>query len=120
MIKELNLKIGGAELNMVTDNTSNINMLIGKSFKRNKYGLSIWTDTIRFVGCKFKLVDRTTKQVEFYIVGEKSSQHFALDEIVLVNETPEWNDEGYKKLMLNDSFKEYVKNGFKKSTNNKV
>lgn len=125
MIKELNLKIAGAELNIVTDDTSDINLLIGKSFKRNKYGLSLWTDTIKFVGCKFKIVNRNTKEVIIYIVGEKSTSHFTLDEIVIINETPNFTDEGYKKFSLNENFKEMLKNAsFKKkiddikSTNN--
>lgn len=102
MIKEINLNIAGAELNIFYDNNySDINNLIGKSFKRNKYGLSLWTDKIKYVGCKYKIIDKSTKSLELYVIGNKSTNHFLISEIVLVNEKANWSDEGYKRLLLN-------------------
>ena len=112
MIKELNLKIADTEINFVADRKTDIDFLIGKSFKRNKYGLSLWTDTIKFVGCKFSIIDKNTKKILIYIVGEKNSKHFDLDEIVIVNESPDFTDDGYKKFSLNEKFKENQRGSF--------
>ncbi len=64
---------------------TNIESLIGLEFKRNKYGLSSWTDKIRYVGYKWSHVDRKKRMIVMYIMGENSSVHFSLDEIVVVN-----------------------------------
>lgn len=69
------------------------NDLIGKEFKRDVYGLSIWTDTIKEIRCKYKLIDRTKKKLDFYVIGNNSPYWYAIDEIVLVNQKLHWIEE---------------------------
>lgn len=59
--------------------------LVGKSFKRNVYGLSIWTDIITHVGYSYNIINRTTSKVEMYVLGTKSKTRYSLNEIVIVN-----------------------------------
>jgi hypothetical protein len=59
--------------------------LVGKSFKRNVYGLSTWTDEITYVGYAYNIINRTTSKVEMYVLGTKTKTRYALDEIVIVN-----------------------------------
>jgi hypothetical protein len=98
MIKEINLKI-------VLSNSSDISSLIGKSFKKNKYGKSIWTDEIKYVGYKNNIIDRFTKTVEIYVIGKNSPNHFPLDEILIVNEKPHMLDNGFKSFNFKENFK---------------
>jgi len=68
--------------------------LIGKEFKRNKYGLSIWTDKIKKITFKYEIIDRTTKKILVYVIGESNENNwYDLDEIVLVNQKLNWMEE---------------------------
>lgn len=65
--------------------------LIGKKFRRNKYGLSIWEDTIEDVNVLYQ--QTVIKNVWHYIpkitvmgVETKKNGFYLLDEIILVGE----------------------------------
>lgn len=65
---------------------SDINNLIGKKFKRNVYGLSIWTDTITKVSYKTKLINREQKEIIPFVIGTQSGTHYDFNEIVIVDD----------------------------------
>jgi hypothetical protein len=70
-----------------------LNDLIGREFKRDVYGLSIWTDTIKEIVYKYKLIDRTKKKLELYVIGNNTPHWYSIDEIVLVNQKLYWIEE---------------------------
>jgi len=52
--------------------------LIGRNFKRNKYGLSLWTDTIRDVSFQFQLVEPVLIKrngIQDYIKNHMTNSH---------------------------------------------
>ena len=61
--------------------------LIGKSFKRNVYGLSLWDDVIKRVTYKIALdhKDLTTRRLQFYVIRTKSPHWYSVDEIVIID-----------------------------------
>jgi hypothetical protein len=61
-----------------------MNNLIGKTFKRNKYGLSSWEDTIQEVFITWHLLDRNTRKPEIKVKGTVHT--YDLEEIVIINE----------------------------------
>lgn len=69
---------------------TNIEDLIGLEFRRNKYGLSLWTDEITYVGHRYKIIDRNTRKVEIFVVGGRNNTWYDLDEIVIVNKPLNW------------------------------
>lgn len=72
---------------------TNVNDLIGLDFKRNKYGLSLWTDQITYVGYTSHLKSRTTRTIEIFVIGSLSKQWYFLSEIVVVNKQLHWVEE---------------------------
>lgn len=70
---------------------TDITELIGRKFKRNVYGLSIWTDEITYVGHRYQILSydketrETTRAIKMFVVGSRSDQWYDLDEIVLVD-----------------------------------
>jgi hypothetical protein len=72
---------------------TNIEDLIGLEFRRNKYGLSLWTDEITYVGHRYRIIDRNTRKVEIYVVGGRNNTWYDLDEIVIVNKPLNWMEE---------------------------
>ena len=85
-----------------------LDRLIGLQFKRNVYGLSIWTDTIRHIGYKWKLIDRDKRQIEIFIMGSNNDLHFSLDEIVIINKPLHWVEES---VLVKREFHEALRNG---------
>lgn len=67
---------------------TNIESLIGKKFKRNMYGLSLWTDEITYVGYTTSILNREYSIIKLFVVGKMSSTHYSFDEIVILNELP--------------------------------
>jgi hypothetical protein len=65
---------------------SDFDNLVGKKFRRNVYGLSLWTDTITYVGYKTNLLNREHKQIIPFVIGSNSPTHYDLNEIVIVND----------------------------------
>lgn len=76
--------------------------LVGRNFKRNKYGLSLWTETIKEVSFQFELVEPVlTKRngIQDYIknhminsykgykVKVKINRIYDLDEIIIYPRT---------------------------------
>lgn len=72
---------------------TSIQDLIGLEFRRNKYGLSLWTDEITYVGHRYKIIDRNTRKVEIFVVGGRNDTWYDLDEIVIVNKPLNWIEE---------------------------
>lgn len=62
------------------------NKLVGSKFRRNKYGPSFWTDTIKKVFLNYTLVDENTKRVELVVLGHLSDNEFPISEIELLDE----------------------------------
>lgn len=71
---------------------TSVENLIGLEFRRNKYGLSLWTDEITYVGHRYKLIDRNTRKVEIFVVG-RTYNWYDLDEIVIINKPLNWIEE---------------------------
>lgn len=94
---------------------TNIEDLIGLDFKRNKYGLSLWTDQITYVGYRSHLKSRTTRTIEMFVIGKLSEQWYDLDEIVIVNKPLHWMEEAQ---MQNREFHESIRNGTYKKFEN--
>jgi len=98
-----------------------MNELIGRKFKRNKYGLSNWTETIRNVRlfCIYEKVDgiwiskpeiMVSKSEPTYKIGFRNDWYF-LNEIVLISELSE---ETIKILELKENLNRPLKlNDFK-------
>lgn len=76
----------------MNDDKTSILDLIGKYFKRNKYGLSIWTDQITYIGHRYNIIDRNISKIEFLIKGT-TDLWFSFDEIVIVNRKLNWIEE---------------------------
>jgi len=75
-------------------NKTNVDSLVGREFRRNKYGLSTWIDTITYVGYSRNLLDRSHSAINMYVIGTSSKIHYSIDEIVLVNKVPlHWSDQ---------------------------
>jgi hypothetical protein len=74
-------------------NRTSIENLIGLEFKRNKYGLSLWTDEITYVGHRYRIIDRNTRKIEIFVVGGRNDTSYDLDEIVIVNKPLNWIEE---------------------------
>jgi hypothetical protein len=94
---------------------TNINDLIGLDFKRNKYGLSLWTDQITYVGYTSHLKSRTTRTIEMFVIGSLSKQWYFFSEIVIVNKKLHWIEEAQ---MQKREFHESIRNGTYTSKNN--
>lgn len=60
--------------------------LIGKPFRRNKYGLSLWEDTIKNVWIQWEVIDRNTKRPRLLVRGHMSENHYDISEIVILGE----------------------------------
>lgn len=91
---------------------TNIEDLIGLEFRRNKYGLSLWTDEITYVGHRYKLIDRNTRKVEVFVVGGRNDTWYDLDEIVIVNKKLSWIEEaqlGKADIFNNQKIQEKLK-----------
>ncbi len=61
--------------------------LIGKQFKRNKYGISSWIDTIQSIRIiyQYTMIDGYYYLIpKIYIIGENNNVPYTLDEIVLI------------------------------------
>lgn len=72
---------------------TNVDSLIGLEFKRNKYGLSLWTDKITYVGYTSRVIDRKTRTIEMFVIGTLTTQWFYFNEIVIVNKKLHWIEE---------------------------
>ncbi len=91
-----------------------LNGLIGLDFKRKKYGLSLWTDKIRYVGYRWNLINRKERQIEIFIVGHNSDVQYGLDEIVVINKELHWVEEAkldkreFHKKLQDGTYKELI------------
>lgn len=74
-----------------------IEQLIGLKFKRNKYGLSTWEDTIQSVSTSWKVVDvdKGLQQLEVTVKGTGYNT-YELSEIVILRPVPSWTLEQKK------------------------
>lgn len=57
--------------------------LIGKKFRRNVYGLSVWEDTVQDVYVQWKWIDPDVSIPKIRIKG--TLHDFSIDEIVITN-----------------------------------
>ena len=92
----------------LTPQATNLHDLIGLNFKRNKYGLSLWTDKITYVGYRSHLKSRTIRTIEIFVIGTLSKQLYDLEEIVIVNKPLHWVEEAQ---MQKREFHESIRNG---------
>jgi hypothetical protein len=94
---------------------TNVESLIGLEFKRNRYGLSLWSDKISYVGYRSKIINRTTRTIEMFVIGTISKQWYDLNEIVIVNKPLHWIEEAQIRKI---EFHESIRNGTYTSKNN--
>lgn len=72
-----------------TAKPNEMNHLIGRKFKRNKYGLSSWVDTIANVGYTHVHATEGGCMTEVHVYGMKSNHCYDLKEIVISPEPQE-------------------------------
>lgn len=63
-----------------------IDSLIGMEFKRNVYGPSLWTDVVKNIWIRWKILDREGKIQIPEIMVEGSKHQFPLSEIIFIRE----------------------------------